>query len=116
MFARAGRRYGPPLACALLVGLLAGCGSSGSGTTTAAPAQQAPANVQTGEAGEHPASAAERELKAAEAREKLESEQERARGEQVSKEAERLTGTTQAPSERPETAAEQRERELGLGL
>ena len=104
------------MVCASLAVLLGGCGSSGNDTTTVAPAQAPAESRETGATGEHPSAAAEREARAAEAEEKLESEQERERGEQVSKEAERLTGTTQQPSERPETATEQREHELGLGL
>jgi hypothetical protein len=111
-----GKRWCPVLACALLVTLLGGCGSTGTGTTTAAPTQPAGAHEESGEASQGSSPAAEPAVRRAEAREKLESEQERVHGEEVAKEAERLTHLHQEPSEPPETALEQRERELGLGL
>ena len=104
------------VACVLLAALLGGCGSSESATTPTAPARVPAGSREAGTAGEHPSSHVESEARVAEAQEKLESEKERVRGEQVAKEAERLTGTSQEPSEPPETATEQRERELGLGL
>ncbi len=114
MLARAATRLGLPLACALLVTLLAGCGGSSGGTTT--PAQPAAAHEQVGETGQHLSSSAARAQRLAEAHERVETEQERLHGEQVSKEAERLTATQQEPTEKPETATQQREHEIGLGL